>query len=158
MQHPAGKRALALVAALAFAAAGSAAAQDTTDVGRAAIDTTQPAGGAIDTAGADTAAVSDTTDTSGVQNPPGYRGMERDTTLFPPKRSGTDSAAIDTAEGDGYAPERPAAADSVPQDSAQHDSVREGESDGSRSERPAAADSTAHEGMQHDSGSSDSTQ
>ena len=102
--------------------------------------------------------MTDTTDTSGVQNPPGYRGMERDTTMFPPKRSGTDSAAIDTAEGDGYAPVRPAAADSVPQDGAQYDSVGGGEGDAYRTKRPAAADSSGHEGMQHDSGSSDSTQ
>jgi hypothetical protein len=38
----------------------------------------------------DTSATRDTTDTSGVQNPPGYRGMERDTTIFPD--SGTPSA------------------------------------------------------------------
>ena len=49
MQYVAGRRALALLAALVFATAGSAAAQETTEVGRAAIDTTQPAGGAIDT-------------------------------------------------------------------------------------------------------------
>jgi hypothetical protein len=98
MQQLPGKRALALVAALALASAGSAFAQDTTQAGGARFDTTEAGAGAIDTAGADTAAqldrdtsavddtsgVSDTTDTSGVQNPPGYRGMERDTTIFPP--------------------------------------------------------------------------
>ena len=62
MQHPSGRRALALVAALALGTAGSALAQDTTDMGRAPMDTTQPAVGAIDTAG---------TDTSGVDEPPG---------------------------------------------------------------------------------------
>jgi hypothetical protein len=119
MQLSSGRRALALVAALTLGAAGAARAQDTTDMGRAPMDTTQPAAGAIDTAGTDTAAVTaasaaaDTTDASGVQNPPGYRGMERDTTMFPPKRSGADSTAIDTVEGDGYRPDRPAAADSA---------------------------------------------
>ena len=97
MQQLPGRRALALVAALALASAGTALAQDTTQAGGARFDTAQAGGGAIDTAGADTAAqldrdtsavddttgVSDTTDTSAVQNPPGYRGMERDTTLFP---------------------------------------------------------------------------
>jgi hypothetical protein len=122
MQHLSGRSALALVAALTLGTAGAARAQDTTDMGRAPMDTVQPAAGAIDTAGTDTSAVRDTTDTSavrdttdtsGVQNPPGYRGMERDTTMFPPKRSGTDSTAIDTAEGDSYRPARPAAADSA---------------------------------------------
>ncbi len=75
------------------AAAGSAYAQDTTETGQAAIDTTVPAEDmidttaidttAIDTTAVDTSAARDTTDTSGVQNPPGYRGMERDTTIFP---------------------------------------------------------------------------
>ena len=116
MQHLSGRRALALVAALTLGtagAAGAARAQDTTDTGRAPMDTAQPGAGAIDTAGTDTSAQRDTTDTSGVQNPPGYRGMERDTTMFPPKRSGADSTAIDTAEGDGYRPDGPAAADSA---------------------------------------------
>jgi hypothetical protein len=95
MQQSPGRRALALVVALALATAGSAFAQDTTETGRAAIDTTEPGVGAIDTAGTDTvgtdtvatdtSGVRDTTDTSGVQNPPGYRGMERDTTMFPDK-------------------------------------------------------------------------
>lgn len=128
MQHPTGRRALALVAALALGTAGSAFAQDTSEVGGARFDTTEAAAGAIDTASTDTSAqadtsarmdrdtsaASDTTGASGVQNPPGYRGMERDTTMFPPKRTGEDSAAIDTAEGDGHAPEHPAAADSAP--------------------------------------------
>ena len=97
MQHPSGRRALALVAALALGTASSALAQDTTDMGRAPMDTTQPAVGAIDTDGTDTSAVRDTTDTSGVENPQGYRGMERDT----------------TGKGDGYRTERPPAADST---------------------------------------------
>ena len=71
MQHQSGRRALALVAALALGTAGSALAQDTADMGRARMDTTQPAAGAIDTAGTDTSAVRDTTDTSGVAKPPG---------------------------------------------------------------------------------------
>ena len=88
MQHLAGKRVLALVLGLVTAAVGSAYAQDTTETGQATIDTTAPEPGAIDTSGVDTSAVDtsatrDTTDTSGVQNPPGYRGMERDTTAFP---------------------------------------------------------------------------
>ena len=83
MQHVPGKRVLALVVGLATAAAGSAYAQDTTETGRATMDTTAPEAGAIDTSGVDTSATRDTTDTSDVQNPPGYRGMERDTTMFP---------------------------------------------------------------------------
>jgi hypothetical protein len=123
MQYLPGRRELALVTALAFATAGSAFAQDTTDMGRAAMDTTQPAAGALDTAGVDSAAVSDTTDTSAVQNPPGYRGMERDTTMFPPERAGADTVSSGTAgvdENEGYRSERPAAADSAAHDSMQH--------------------------------------
>jgi hypothetical protein len=117
MQQLPGRRALALVAALALATAGSAFAQDTTEAGGARLDTTEAAAGAIDTAGADTSAqmdrdtsaasdttaatdtsaVRDTTDTSGVQNPPGYRGMERDTTLFPPE--GGPPASPEAAAG-----------------------------------------------------------
>ncbi len=46
----------------------------------------------------DTAATRDTTDTSGVQNPPGYRGMERDTTIFPDSggTAGDTGTAVDT--------------------------------------------------------------
>jgi hypothetical protein len=76
-----GTRALALIAGLLVAGTGSALAQDTAGTGNATIDTTAPAGGALDTAGVDT--TRDTTDTSGVTNPPGYSGMERDTTMFP---------------------------------------------------------------------------
>jgi hypothetical protein len=108
MQHLPGKRVLALVFGLAAATVGSAYAQDTTETGQAPIDTAAPEAGAIDTTEFDTGAVDtgavdtgavdtgavdtgavdtsatrDTTDTSGVQNPPGYRGMERDTTVFP---------------------------------------------------------------------------
>ena len=117
MQQLPGRRALALVVALAFAMAGSAVAQDTTETGAARFDTTDAGAGAIDTAGADTSAqmdrdtsaandttdtsgVRDTTDTSGVQNPPGYRGMERDTTMFPseggPPASPEDAAGQTT--------------------------------------------------------------
>src|SRR5688572_11619672 len=104
MQHLPGKRVLALVFGLAAATVGSAYAQDTTETGQATIDTAAPEGGAIDTSEFDTSAVDtsavdtsavdtsavdtsavdtsavdtsatrDTTDTSGVQNPPGYRG------------------------------------------------------------------------------------
>jgi hypothetical protein len=107
MQHPSGRRALALVAALALGTAGSALAQDTTDMGRAPMDTTQPPVGAIDTAG---------TDTSGVDNPQGYRGMERDTTRIPAQGGTSDSLPSDSAaagKGDGYRSERPPAADST---------------------------------------------
>ena len=129
MQQLPGKRALALVAALALAGAGSALAQDSTQAGGARFDTTQAGGGAIDTAGADTAAqldrdtsavddttgVSDTTDTSGVENPQGYRGTERDTTLFPAASGqGATPAGVEdqTAEPPGTA------------DSAEHDSLQ----------------------------------
>jgi hypothetical protein len=90
MRHVPGTRALALVAGLLFGATGSALAQDTTETGAATIDTTAPTAGAIDTAGLDTAtsstdtsATRDTTDTSAVENPSGYQGMERDTTMSP---------------------------------------------------------------------------
>jgi hypothetical protein len=99
MQYLPGSRAFALIAGLLVAAASPALAQDTTDAGRATVDTMAPTG-AIDTAGADTtadtSAVRDTTDTSGVQNPPGYRGMERDTTMFPD--SGGPPASADEVE------------------------------------------------------------
>ena len=47
----------------------------------------------------DTSAVGDTSDTSGVQNPPGYRGMERDTTIFPAE--GAPPAGHDTTHQSG---------------------------------------------------------
>ncbi|HWB40516.1 MAG TPA: hypothetical protein VG500_04615 [Gemmatimonadales bacterium] len=104
MRHSAGTRTLALVAGLLVAATGAAYAQDTTETGAAVIDTTAPEAGAIDTAGVDTAstgtdtsATRDTTDTSGVQNPPGYRGMERDTTMFPD--SGGPPASPEQVQG-----------------------------------------------------------
>jgi hypothetical protein len=105
MQHLPSKRVLTLILGLAAGAAGSVYAQDTTDMGRAtmdtaAADTTAAGAGALDTTGldttrtdtsatrggtgADTSAAGDTSQTTGVQNPPGYRGMERDTTMFPP--------------------------------------------------------------------------
>jgi hypothetical protein len=90
MHHLPGKRVLALVVGLATAAVGSAKAQDTLETGQAPIDTMAPEPGVIDTGGVDTSftrdtsdTTRDTTDTSGVQNPAGYRGMERDTTVFP---------------------------------------------------------------------------
>ena len=120
MQHLSGRRVLALVAALALGTAGSTLAQDTSDMGRARMDTTQPAVGAIDTAGTDTSGVRDTSDTSGVQNPQGYRGMGRDTlgdtTRIPAQRSTSDSFPSDRAaggKGDSYSTERPPAADSA---------------------------------------------
>lgn len=84
-QYSLSKRVLALVAGLIVVAYRSAAAQDTTETGRATLDTTAP--GALDTLRADSSSVRDTTDTSGVQNPPGYRGMERDTSLVPSSTS-----------------------------------------------------------------------
>ena len=87
MHYSPGNRALALIVGLLVAATSPALAQDTTEMGGAPMDTAAPPAGAIDTAGVDSAVAdtSDTsaTDTSGVQNPPGYRGMERDTTMFP---------------------------------------------------------------------------
>jgi hypothetical protein len=87
MYYSPGNRALALIAGLLFAAAGPALAQDSTEMGGAPMDSAAPQAGAIDTSAVDSAVAdtSDTsaTDTSGVQNPPGYRGMERDTTVFP---------------------------------------------------------------------------
>jgi len=93
MRHVTGTRSLALIAGLLLAGAGSALAQDTTDAGRATMDTTAPTG-AIDTSGVDSTAARDTTDTS-VTNPPGYRGMERDTTM--PADSGGAPAYPDTS-------------------------------------------------------------
>jgi hypothetical protein len=112
MQYLPGKRVLALVVGLAAASVGSAYAQDTTETGQATIDTTAPAG-AIDTTEVDTSATRDTTDTSGVENPPGYRGMERDTTMFPDSGSpSADTAAVeDQATG-------------VYHDSASHDTTK----------------------------------
>jgi len=96
MQHLPGKRVLALVVGLAAAAVGSAYAQDTTETGRATIDTTAPEPGAIDSSEVDTSTTHDTTDTSGVQNPPGYRGMERDTTIVPDSGSlPADTGAVE---------------------------------------------------------------
>jgi hypothetical protein len=99
MQHVPGTRTLALIAGLLFAATGSALAQDTTEMGGAPMDTTAAAQdtGVTDTSALDTSAVRDTTDTSGVENPPGYRGMERDTTIFPPD-SGTPSQTPEEVE------------------------------------------------------------
>jgi hypothetical protein len=152
MQQLPGRRALALVAALALAGAGSAFAQDTTQAGGARLDTTAAGAGAIDTAGADTSAqmdrdtsaandssaVRDTTDTSGVQNPPGYRGMERDTTIFPPDsgRAATPDEVEDQTTG-------------TYSDSASDTTGGEANGDGYREERPPAADSAAHDSMQH---------
>jgi hypothetical protein len=115
MRHVPGTRALALVAGLLLGATGSAWAQDTTETGAAAIDTTEPTAGAIDTSGvdtsattADTSATRDTTDTSAVENPPGYRGMERDTTMAPdsggapasPGEASSGAYGTDTTGGD----------------------------------------------------------
>ena len=117
-----GKRVLALVFGLTAAAMGSAYAQDTVETGEATIDTIAPGAGAIDTSEVDTSAsevdtsasevdtsasevdtsaTRDTTDTSGVQNPPGYRGMERDTTIFPDSGSAAPDTAADQSEATG---------------------------------------------------------
>jgi hypothetical protein len=125
MQYLPGKRVLALVVGLAAAAVGSAYAQDTTETGQATIDTAAPSG-AIDTTEVDTSTTRDTTDTSGVQNPPGYRGMERDTTIFPDSASpsaDTSSASLDTTGADTtlpgdtetIAPDAPAGGDTASQ-------------------------------------------
>ncbi len=61
-------------------------AQDTTTA-RDTIGGRQASG---DTTAQDSARLGSASDSAAVQNPPGYRGMERDTTMFPP---GGDSAA-----------------------------------------------------------------
>jgi hypothetical protein len=163
MQQLPGRRALALAVALAFTTAVSAVAQDTTEVGGARFDTTDAGAGAIDTAGADTtgqmdrdtsaaddtsavgdtSGVRDTTDTSGVQNPPGYRGMERDTTMFP-------------AEGGPPATPEEAAGQTTGTygDSASHDTSAAGQNPpGYRGmERPVGGDSAAGHDTTHESG------
>jgi hypothetical protein len=164
MQQLPGKRALALAIALAFATAGAASAQDTTEAGGARFDTTEAGAGAIDTttpdssAKMDSSAVNDTTGASGVQNPPGYSGMERDTTMFPDKggppatpdqvedqTTGTyeDSASTDTSgtaqNPPGYrGMERPAGIDSA----AGHDSAHG--TGGAAGDTTAAAPDSAH--------------
>lgn len=168
MQQLPGKRPLTLVVALAFAAAAPAIAQDTTEAGGARFDTTEAGAGAIDTAGADTSgqmdrdtsavsdtaamsdtsAVRDTTDTSAVQNPPGYRGMERDTTIFPPKDqpSATPEQVEDRTTG-------------TYEDSAWRDTTgAEQNPAGYRGmERPAGEDSAAGHDGAHPSGAGDTT-
>ncbi len=89
MQQRTAKRLLALVAGLVITTATSAYAQDSSRTGGATTDTIAPSAGALDTSRVDTTAIRDTTDTSGVQNPPGYQGMERDTTLVPRVRRRT---------------------------------------------------------------------
>ena len=138
MQYLPGKRVLALVVGLAAAAVGSAYAQDTTETGQATIDTMAPEPGATDTStvdtsatgGVDTSATRDTTDTSGVENPPGYRGMERDTTIFPD----SGSAAADTGAAAGQA--TGTYSDSASQDTAGADTTSVGDTE---STQPDAA-------------------
>ncbi len=89
------QRLLAIVAGLTLTTAASAYAQDTSQTGGATTDTVAPSAGALDTTLSDTSAVGDSSDTSGVQNPPGYQGMERDTTLVPPGAT-TDSSGADS--------------------------------------------------------------
>jgi hypothetical protein len=158
MQHLPGKRVLALVVGLAAAAVGPAYAQDTTETGQATIDTMAPEPGATDTntvdtsatGGVDTAATRDTTtrdttDTSGVENPPGYRGMERDTTIFPD----SGSPAADTAAVDGQATGvYPAPQDTTGADTASAGDTEPVEPDAATpridsSENPAAGDTAS---------------
>jgi hypothetical protein len=61
-------------------------AQDTTT----ARDTLAGSQTSLDTAAQDSVRLGSSSDSAAVQNPAGYRGMERDTTMFPP---GSDSAA-----------------------------------------------------------------
>jgi hypothetical protein len=84
-------RAIAMVGALAaIAPLKAAGAQDTTTV-RDTLSTQQARS---DTTGQDSAGAGYATDTtSAVQNPPGYRGMERDTTMFPPQDDTTSADA-----------------------------------------------------------------
>ncbi|MGH7510109.1 MAG: hypothetical protein ACREMZ_11670 [Gemmatimonadales bacterium] len=112
----------------------SAEAQDTTATGQDTMPEQQAAG---DTAARDTAQHDSTAwgyavdSTAEVQNPPGYRGMERDTTAFPPQE---DTAAA--ADPTGRIEQR-----------AVQDSLEAGEQQnppGYRGmERPAALDSAA---------------
>jgi hypothetical protein len=68
-----------------------------------------------------TAATAAAQDTSAVQNPPGYRGMERDTTLVPPSATNPDSM-IDTTKLDS------AALDSLRKHGKHTDSLKIGDS------------------------------
>ncbi len=106
------KRLLALVAGLVITTATSAYAQDSSRTGGATTDTIAPSAGALDTSRVDTTAIRDTTDTSGVQNPPGYQGMERDTTLVPSGAT-SDSAASGSSDKPRLDPSSTTAGDST---------------------------------------------
>lgn len=86
---------LAVAAAAALALPAVARAQDTAqqaqDTSMQAQDTTRQAQG-------DTSQWGYPTDTSGVQNPPGYRGMERPTNVFPPDTAGDTTEQADVGD------------------------------------------------------------
>ncbi len=46
----------------------------------------------------DTSATRDTTDTSGVQNPPGYQGMEADAGAVEGQATGADTTSVEDTE------------------------------------------------------------
>src|SRR5688572_6883351 len=70
----------------------AAEAQDTA----ATVDSSRPQQAGSDTLGHDSTSLRASGDSAAVQNPPGYRGMERDTTLFPP----ADDSAAAAADAD----------------------------------------------------------
>ena len=132
------KRVLALVAGLVITTATSAYAQDTSQDGRSH-DRYHRAvrRRARHELGPTRRAIRDTTDTSGVQNPPGYHGMERDTTLVPSGATSDSAAVTGAASKPRLDPSSTTAGDST------HDDTREhavGDSPGSRrrSRSPAA--------------------
>lgn len=85
---------LLLGAGAAAAIAGSAQAQETQtqDTSRTA-DTAATQRAQSDTMKQDTTQWGYQSDSAAVQNPPGYRGMERDTTIVPPGATGDDVPA-----------------------------------------------------------------
>ena len=72
----------ALAGALAFVNPWAAQAQDTSSTR----DSTPGQQARSDTTGQDSTTWGYSTDSAAVQNPAGYRGMERDTTMFPPDK------------------------------------------------------------------------
>ena len=91
----------------------------------------------------------DTTDTSDVQNPPGYRGMERDTTMFPPE--GGPPATPEEAAGQTTGKYK----DSTWRDTS---GAKQNPPGYRGMERPVEGDSAAgHDTTQHGTGAGDTT-
>jgi hypothetical protein len=113
-----------------------------------------------------TAAAQDTSsasrqDTSAVRNPPGYSGMERDTTMVPPSATGgtyNDSTWRDTAQDSTHSGQkasgnrgsarssgatRPAGADTAASDTTTGDTTRVGQTSPRRDSLPEARPPTA---------------